>query len=88
MLRVYVLDFHGNWDDYLPLMEFAYNNSHHASIGMPPYEALYGRLCRLPICWKELGDRVLLGPEIIEQMTEKIQIIKARMKTTQGRPKS
>ena len=49
MLRVCVVDFKGNWDDYLPLIEFSYNNSYHASIGMPPFEALYGRKCRSPL---------------------------------------
>ena len=50
MLRACVMDFAGSWDEHLPLMEFAYNNSYHSSIGMPPYEALYGRKCRTPIC--------------------------------------
>ena len=66
MLRACILNFHGNWDDYLSLVEFAYNNSHHTSIGIPPYEVLYGRLCKSPICWEELGERALLGPEVIE----------------------
>ncbi|XP_052174731.1 uncharacterized protein LOC127789782 [Diospyros lotus] len=88
MLRACVLDFHGSWDDHLPLVEFAYNNSHHSSIGMPPYEALYGRPCRSPICWEEIGDRALLGPEIVEQTSEKIRIIRARMKVAQDRQKS
>ncbi|WOG95287.1 hypothetical protein DCAR_0414599 [Daucus carota subsp. sativus] len=55
MLRVCALDFEGSWDEHLPLVEFSYNNSYHASIGMPPYEALYGRKCRSPICWDEVG---------------------------------
>ena len=50
MLRGCVLDFLGNWDRYIPLMEFAYNNSYQSSIGMAPYEALYGRRCRTPMC--------------------------------------
>ena len=50
MLRAVVMDLKGSWDDHLPLVEFAYNNSYHASIGMPPYEALYGRKCRTPLC--------------------------------------
>ncbi|KAL0313649.1 UNVERIFIED_CONTAM: Transposon Ty3-I Gag-Pol polyprotein [Sesamum radiatum] len=51
MMRACIIEFRGNWDDYLPLMEFTYNNSFHSSIGMAPYEALYGRKCRSPICW-------------------------------------
>ena len=53
MLRACVLDFKGSWDEYLALIEFAYNNSYHSSIGMTPYEALYGRPCRSPVCWAE-----------------------------------
>ncbi|KAL4183259.1 hypothetical protein AMTRI_Chr11g154280 [Amborella trichopoda] len=56
MLRACVIDFTGSWDDYLPLIEFSYNNSFQASIQMAPYEALYGRKCRLPICWDEVGE--------------------------------
>ena len=69
-------------------MEFSYNNSFHSNIGMSPYEALYGRPCRSPICWEEIGDKALLGPEIVEQITEKILEIKARMKTEQDKQKS
>ena len=57
MLRACVLDFKGSWEDQLPLIEFAYNNSFHASIGMPPYEALYGRRCRSPLYWDEIGEK-------------------------------
>ncbi|GFZ17085.1 hypothetical protein Acr_26g0003550 [Actinidia rufa] len=66
MLRLCVLDFQGNWEMHLPLVEFAYNNSFHASIGMAPYEALYRRKCRSPICWTEVGERHMLGPEIVQ----------------------
>jgi len=57
MLRGCIIDFRGSWKDYLPLAEFAYNNSYQASIQMAPYEALYGRRCRTPTCWTELGER-------------------------------
>ena len=62
MLRACVLDFKGSWDRYLPLMEFAYNNSYQSSIEMAPYEALYGRKRRTPLCWDEVDERKLLGP--------------------------
>ncbi|KAL0290647.1 UNVERIFIED_CONTAM: hypothetical protein Sangu_2564900 [Sesamum angustifolium] len=52
MMSACIMEFKGNWDDHLPLMEFAYNNSFHSSIGMAPYEALYGRRCRSPVCWE------------------------------------
>ncbi|KAI3775824.1 hypothetical protein L1987_45578 [Smallanthus sonchifolius] len=59
MLRACIIDFGGSWDSHLPLVEFSYNNSYHASIGMPPYEMLYGRKCRTPICWGEVGQKEL-----------------------------
>ena len=87
-MRACVLDFQDSWNEHLPLVEFAYNNSFHSSIGMSPYEVLGGRPCRSSICLEEIGDRALLGPEIVEQTTEKIQVIKVKMKTTQDRQKS
>ncbi|KAA3465767.1 reverse transcriptase [Gossypium australe] len=57
MLRGCIIDFRGSWEEYLPLAKFAYNNSYQASIQMAPYEALYGRKCRTPTCWTELGER-------------------------------
>ena len=65
LLRACVLDLKGNWDDYLPLVEFAYNNSFQASIGMAPFEALYGRRCRSPVCWDGVGEKKLLGLELV-----------------------
>nr|GFA71027.1 retrotransposable element Tf2 [Tanacetum cinerariifolium] len=60
----------GNWDDYICLVEFAYNNSWHASIKCAPFEMLYGRKCRAPICWDQVGEHVIEGPEMIEIHTE------------------
>ncbi|KAL0282348.1 UNVERIFIED_CONTAM: Retrovirus-related Pol polyprotein from transposon [Sesamum angustifolium] len=71
MMRACVIEFRGNWDEHLPLMEFMYNNSFHSSIGMAPYEALYGRKCRSPICWDIEGLRQLEGPELVQQAVEK-----------------
>ncbi|KAJ9555226.1 hypothetical protein OSB04_009840 [Centaurea solstitialis] len=68
MLRSCVIDFGGSWDTHLPLVEFAYNNSFHSSIGMAPFEALYGRKCRTPTCWLEAGEKQFAGPEIIQQL--------------------
>ncbi|WP_375697397.1 hypothetical protein, partial [Bartonella sp. AC329YNZD] len=67
MLQACVLDFQGGWDHLLPLMEFAYNNSYHSSIGMAPYEALYGRPCRSPTCWLDFGEQLLWGPDLVQQ---------------------
>ena len=65
MLRACVLHFVGSWDSKLHLMEFAYNNSYQTTIGMAPYAALYGKRCRTPLCWDEVGERELVGPELV-----------------------
>ena len=65
MLRACVLDLKGSWEEHLPLFEFAYNNSYQASIQMAPYETLYGRPCRSPVCWIEVRERSTTGPELI-----------------------
>ena len=65
MLRACVLEFEDSWDQHLSMLEFAYNNSYQSSIQMAPYEALYGRKCRSPIGWFKVGDRQLLGPDMI-----------------------
>ena len=88
MLRACVIEFTGGWDEHLPLIEFAYNNSYHSSIEMAPYEALYGRKCRTPVCWDEDGERRLLGPELVQYTSNKIQVIRARLKAAQDRQKS
>ncbi|WMV54516.1 hypothetical protein MTR67_047901, partial [Solanum verrucosum] len=88
MLRACVIDFKGNWDDYLPLIEFAYNNSYHSSIQMAPYEGLYGRRCRSPIGWFEVGEAGLIGPNLVHQAMEKVKVIQQRLKTAHSRQKS
>ena len=88
MLRACVLDFKGSWTKYLPLVEFAYNNSYQANIGMAPYEALYGRKCKTPICWDEMGERKLSSEELIKVSIEKIQIVRERLKVAQDRQNS
>jgi len=88
MLRLCVLDFKSKWIKYLPLVEFAYNNSFQATIGMAPYEAMYGRKCRSPLYYDEVGEKYLIGPEMIQDMKDKISIIRRRMLTAQSRQKS
>ncbi|KAJ0705064.1 putative nucleotidyltransferase, Ribonuclease H [Helianthus annuus] len=88
MLRACVIDFGGNWDSHLPLIEFSYNNSYHSSIETAPFEALYGRKCRTPVCWAEIGESQLSGPEIVQETTDKITQIKERLKTARDRQKS
>lgn len=85
MLRACVHDLKGKWEDHLALVEFAYNNSYYSIIGMTPFEALYGRPCRSPDCWTEVGDRPLYGPKIIQETSEKIARIQERMKAAQDR---
>ena len=88
MLRAYVINFKGSWDDHLPLIEFAYNNSYHSSIQMAPHEALYGRRCRSHIGWFEVGEAGLIGPNLVHQAMEKVKVIQERLKTAQSRQKS
>ena len=82
------MEFRGSWDTHLPLREFAYYNSYQASIGMAPYEALYGRKCRTPVCWDEVGERKLVGPEIVQVTCDKVKVIRDRLKIVQNRQKS
>ncbi|GAU33071.1 hypothetical protein TSUD_152260 [Trifolium subterraneum] len=88
LLRACVLEQGESWDSCLPLIEFTYNNSFHSSIGMSPFEALYGRRCRTPLCWYESGETVVLGPDIVQETTEKIRMIQEKMKASQSRQKS
>ncbi|GKB64633.1 putative reverse transcriptase domain-containing protein [Tanacetum coccineum] len=83
MLRACVIDFGKGWVKHLPLAEFSYNNSYHASIKAAPYEALYGRQCRSPVCWAEVGEAQLTGPKLIQETTEKIVLIKQRIQAAQ-----
>ncbi|GJR63146.1 putative reverse transcriptase domain-containing protein [Tanacetum coccineum] len=88
MLRACAIDFGKGWVNHLPLVEFSYNNSYHASIKAAPFEALYGQKCRSPVCWTEVGEAQILGPELIQETTEKIIQIKQRMQAARDRQKS
>ncbi|XP_038975919.1 uncharacterized protein LOC120106896 [Phoenix dactylifera] len=81
------MDLGGGWDDHIPLVEFAYNNSYHSSIQMAPYEALYGRKCRSPLHWDEVGERKLLGPELVQSARDKVLLITRRLQAAQDRQK-
>ncbi|KAA3480954.1 reverse transcriptase [Gossypium australe] len=78
----------GNWEEHLPLAKFAYNNSYQFSIQMTPYEALYGRKCRSPLCWTELGERQILGPELVSEAENIVKLIRDRLKATSNQHKS
>ena len=88
MLRACVMEFKGSWDTHLALMEFAYNNSYQASIEMAPFEALYGRKCRTPVCWDEVGERRLVGPELVQITSEKVKVVRDNLKIARDRQKS
>ncbi|GJU26091.1 putative reverse transcriptase domain-containing protein [Tanacetum coccineum] len=83
MLRACVIDFGGSWDVHLPLAEFSYNNSYHSSIRCAPFEALYGRKCRSPVLWAEIGESSLIGPELVQETTDKVVLIKEKLKMQQ-----
>ncbi|KAI3769531.1 hypothetical protein L6452_00637 [Arctium lappa] len=85
MLRSCVIDFGGSWDSHLPLVEFAYNNSYHSSIGMAPFEALYGCKCRNLVCWLETGEKQFAGPEIVQETADKVKDIRERLRMAQDR---
>ncbi|GMI66048.1 hypothetical protein HRI_000274100 [Hibiscus trionum] len=88
MLRCCVIEFQGSWEKHLPLVEFAYNNSYQASIQMAPYEALYGRKCRTPLCWAETGQKLVSMPALLKGTTEKVKLICERLKAASDRQKS
>ncbi|GJX84419.1 putative reverse transcriptase domain-containing protein [Tanacetum coccineum] len=88
MLRACVIEFGNGWVRHLPLVEFSYNNSYHASIKAAPFEALYGRKCHSPVCWAEVGQVQLTGPEMVQETTEKVIQIKQRMQAVRNQQKS
>lgn len=72
----------GNWDNYFLLIEFTYNNFYHYSTGMAPFESLYGRRCKTRLYWDESRESVMLGPDIVQRITEKNKIIMKKMKAS------
>jgi hypothetical protein len=88
MLRMYVMDKPSRWEDYLHLVEFAYNNGYHTSLKMSPFEALYGRKCNTPVSWDNPADRVVVGPELLKEMEDQMIKIKQNLKAAQDRQKS
>ena len=87
MLRACVLDHKGSWEEHLPLVEFAYNNSYQTSIQMAPYEALYGP-CMSLLCWTEVGESSITGPDLIRDTSKKVSLIRQCLLTAQSRKKS
>ncbi|GJV88579.1 putative reverse transcriptase domain-containing protein [Tanacetum coccineum] len=83
-----VIDFGGSWDTHLPLAEFSYNNSYHSSIRCAPFEALYEKKCRSLVLWAEVRENRLIGPKMVQETTNKVVIIKERLKAARDRQKS
>ena len=79
MLSACILDLKGSWEEHLPLVEFAYNNSYQASIQMKPYEALFERPCRSLICWIEMRERSITSLDMIQDTSEKVDLIRKRL---------
>ena len=88
MLRACVLEFSGQWDQFLPLAKFAYNNSYHSSIQMAPFEALYGRRCRSPVGWFKFTEPRPRGTDLIQEALEQVRVIQDRLRTAQSRHQS
>ncbi|GJX98284.1 reverse transcriptase domain-containing protein [Tanacetum coccineum] len=87
MIRACVIDFGGSWDTHLPLVEFSYNNSYHSSIRCAPVEALYGRKCRSPVLWAKVRENRLIGPKMVQKTTDKVALIKEKLKAARDRQK-
>ncbi|GJY33246.1 putative reverse transcriptase domain-containing protein [Tanacetum coccineum] len=88
MLRACVIDFGGSYDTHLSLAEFSYNNSYHSSIQCAPFELLYGTKCRLPVLWAEIRESMLIGPKLVQETTDKVVLIKEKLKAARDRQKS
>ena len=82
------MEFKGSWDTHLALMEFAYNNSYQVSIEVAPFKALYGRKCRTPMCWDEVGERRLVGLELVQITSEKVKVVHDNLNIARDRQKS
>ena len=83
-----MIDLEGSWDQHIALVEFVYNKSFQSSIEMLPYETLYGRKCRTPLCWTELSEKKVIGPDLIQETEEKVKMIRQRLKVANDRHKS
>ena len=88
MLRACAISFPEKWDACLKLVDFSYNNSYQESIRMAPFEALYGRKCRTPLNWVEVGDHGYFGPEFIQAARDQVSIIRSHLKAAQSRQKA
>jgi hypothetical protein len=88
MLRACVPQYEKNWDKYLALVEFSYNNSYQTSLKMAPFEASYGRRCRTLLSWSQTDERKIFGPDLVTEAEEKVKTIQNNLKAAQSRQKS
>ena len=88
MLRSCVIDYEGSWERLIPLVEFVYNNSFQSSIEMAPYKALYKRKCRTPLYWTELSEKKVTSLDLIQEIEEKVKMIRERFMVAVDRQKS
>ena len=82
---MYVIHQHRKWEEYLPLLDFSYNNNYRESLRMSPFKALYGWSCNTPISWSDPMNRVLIGSNMLTDMEREMQVTKKNLKTTQDR---
>jgi hypothetical protein len=85
MLRACVLEQTGSWDQNLPWAEFSYNNSYQESIKMAPFEVLYGHRSRTPLNWIELGEKVIFGPDLVEEAESIVRRVQENLKAAKSR---
>ena len=88
MLRACAIQYGTSWDKCLPHAEFSYNNSYQASLKKSPFEVLYGRKCRTPLYWDQVGEKQVFGPEIIEDAEQLVQVVRENLRITQSPQKS
>ena len=88
MLRACVISFLEKWDECLTLAELSYNNSYQESIRTAPFEALYGKKCKTPLNWVEVGDHGYFGPDFIKEAREQVSVIQSHLKAAQNHQKT
>jgi hypothetical protein len=88
MLRACALQYERSWDKSLSYVEFSYNNSYQKSLKLAPFEMLYGRRCQTPLFWNEIGERNIIGPDILQEAVKQVRMVRENMWVAQSRQKS
>jgi hypothetical protein len=84
ILRACVLEHQGSWDQNLPWAEFSYNNSYQESLKMALFEVLNGRRCHTPLNWIKPGEKVIFGPDIVEEAEAIVHRIQDNLKAAKS----